>query len=152
MNRPVESSLLPYEEHDIRFLRPDIWEFEEVKDGDDIILTVSGENTCFWTLRILPECPAPTDAIESCVAAFRDDYDDIDVNPVETRLAGMPAVAREVEFECLELLNTVGLYSVRTADLTLLVWWQGTDHDLAEYRNLLDQMTQSVRILSLEGE
>ena len=152
MNRPIESSLLPYEAHGIRFQRPDIWEFDELTEADDVILTASSEATCFWTLRILPGCPPPQDVIASCVDAFREEYPEIDITSVEYRLAGMTAVAREVEFACLEMLNTAGLFSVRTTDFTLLVWWQGTDHELSEYRSLLDHMTNSVRIDSLRDE
>ena len=64
-------------------------------------------------------------------------------------LAEMPAFCREVEFSCFELLNSVALSSVRSSKMTLLVWWQGTDHELESTRPILDGITQSVRILDL---
>jgi len=148
--QPMKSSLVPCEAHGVRFLRPDIWEFDEVMDDADVIFTVASESTCFWTLRLLPHGESPTDVVDSCVSVFEEEYGDIEVSSVAAHLAEMQAVARQIDFSCLELLNTVRLYSVRTTEFTLLVWWQGTDHELAEFREVLDLMTESVRILSLE--
>jgi hypothetical protein len=47
-------------------------------------------------------------------------------------------------------MNTASMQSVRTNDFTLLVLWQGADHELEEYRSLLESMTDSVRADSLQ--
>ena len=72
------------------------------------------------------------------------------VEVTERFLAEMPAYARDVEFSCYELMNTSSMQSVRTSDFTLLVLWQGADHELEEYRPVLDAMTDSVRADSLQ--
>lgn len=133
----------------VRFDYPDIWELDEQRDGDDVIVTVSTEGTCFWTLRILPGCPPPPDVVESCIEGYRQEYGEIESSETECRVAEMPAWSRELSFECLELLNTAGLHSVRTSDFTLLVWWQGTDHELQPLRRVFEGMTGSVRALAL---
>ena len=141
--------LVPYQNHGIQFSYPDIWHLTEEMDGMDVIVTVSANETLFWTLRILPACPPPPQVVESCVSAFEEEYDEVEVEESQTQLASMPAYSRDLEFFCMELTNSVGLRSVRTTDFTLLVWWRGTSHELDECQEMLDHMTQSVQADSL---
>lgn len=139
-----------FERHGVAFDYPDAWELNEVPQEDSgVLLTLGADDSCFWSVRILPECPAPADVVESCVAGFRDEYEDLDVYRVEGRLAEMPSVGRDLEFSCFELMNTAALRCVRCAEFTLLVWWQGTDHELQSLRSVLERITSTVRILSL---
>jgi hypothetical protein len=149
MNLPIEASLVLFQKHGVRFLYPDIWELEESETDDSIVITVSSDGTCFWSMHILHHCPPPPQVVESCVAAFTEEYDDADQTPAERQLAEMRAFARDVEFSCFELMNTAALQCVRTTEFTLLVLWQGTDHELVEFRDLLESMTDSVRAESL---
>lgn len=150
MNHPIEASLIQFQNHGVHFCYPDVWQLEEVgSDDDDILITVSGDGTCFWSIHILSNSPPPPQVIESCVAAFTDEYEDADATVSERLLAEMPAYARDVEFSCYDLMNTASLQSVRTSDFTLLVLWQGADHELEEYRSVLEAMTDSVRADSL---
>jgi len=151
MNLPIEASLVQFQKHGVKFHYPDIWQLEEAgSDDDDIVITVSSDGTCFWSIHILSNSPPPPQVVASCVAAFTDEYDDAEATVTERWLAEMPAYARDVEFSCYELMNTSSMQSVRTNDFTLLVLWQGTDHELEEYRPILDAMTDSVRADSLQ--
>lgn len=150
VGQELSGCLKRYESHGVLFDYPDFWEMAEQHEPDgDIIVTVSADGTCFWTLRILPSCPAPPDVVRSCVDAFREEYEDVEESPSSQTLAEMPAHTRELNFTCFELINTAVLSSVRTMEFTLLVWWQGTDHELAETRGILDHMTGSLRVISL---
>lgn len=145
MSIDFQDCLVPWHKHGIQFSYPGIWEITEEQDGTDVIITVTCNEGCFWTLRILPGCPAPPHVVESCVEAFQDEYEDVEVQQVDTQLAEMPAYARDLDFFFMELTNSVGLRSVRTSEATLLVWWQGTHHELLEMQPILDHMTRSVR-------
>ena len=149
MNIDFHDCIVPYNDHGVMFLYPDVWQIDEEMDGEDVIITVSSTGTCFWTLRILPASPAPPQAVESCVAAYQEEYDDAEVENVNAALAEMPACSRDVTFFCMELLNTAALRCVRTSDFTLLVWWQATSDELDELRPVLDQITESVRATAL---
>ena len=150
----IDSSecLTRYEGHGVLFDYPGFWELTEEVDGDDVLLTVSADGACFWALRILRECPRAEEVVTSCVEAFQEEYDDTEVQITKGILATMPAVCRELQFYCFELLNCVALSSVRASDMSLLAWWQGTDHELTDVRSVFEQISQSVRILSLHGE
>ena len=152
MNINYQACLVPWNRHGVQFWYPDIWDISEQTDGGDMMITVTGSETCFWTLRILPGCPPPPQVIESCIAAFREEYDDVEVAQTETTLAEMPAVSRQLDFFCLELMNSVGLRSVRTSEFTLLVWWQGTQQDLDEFRPVFDHMSDSIRAECLRDQ
>lgn len=145
MDLDFQDCLVMYQKHGVRFLYPDIWELQEQQDDGDVIVTVSSSETCFWTLRILTQCPPPPQVVESCVTAFEEEYDEIEVEKSVCHVAEMPAYSRELEFFCMELMNSVGLHSVRMTDFTLLIWWQGTHHELSECRPLIDHMTRSVQ-------
>ena len=149
MNIDFNDCIVPYSNHGVVFLYPDIWQLEEETEGEDVIITVSTTGTCFWTLRILSASPPPPQVVESCVTAYQEEYEDAEFENVSCQLAEMPAYARDVNFFCMELMNMAALRSVRTSDFTLLVWWQGTSDDLEELRPVLEQMTESVRATAL---
>ena len=150
MTFDFQDCLIQYTKHGISFSYPDIWELHEEPDGNDVTISLAPCATSFWTLRIMPECPPPRQVVESCIAAFKEEYDDAEVSESNVIISEMPAFSREVEFVCMELTNSVGLASVRTTDFTILVWWQGTDHELEEFRPIFDHMTRSIQIDSLK--
>ena len=49
----------------------------------------------------------------------------------------------------MDLMNSVGLRSVRTVDFTLLVWWQSTQLELEDNEVVFEHMTRSVQIDSM---
>ncbi|MEQ9408352.1 MAG: hypothetical protein RIK87_11525 [Fuerstiella sp.] len=149
MNIDFRDCLVTYSNHGISFSYPDIWELTEEQDGDDVLLTVTCNATCFWVVRLIPACPPPPQVVDSCVDAFEQEYEDLEIETPDASLAEMPACARDLQFFCVELMNSVGLRSVRTSDFTVLVWWQGTHHELGDFQQMLDHMTESLRLDSL---
>lgn len=146
-----QEHLNQYEGNGVQFDYPGYWELTEEQDGNDVLLTVSADSSCFWALRILRDCPRPEEVVTSCVAAFEEEYDDAELHDVKDELAGMPACSREIQFSCFELLNSAVLSCVRANDMSLLAWWQGTDHELESIRPIFEQISRSVRINSLPG-
>ncbi|MCA9034835.1 MAG: hypothetical protein KDA91_06895 [Planctomycetaceae bacterium] len=144
----VSGCLNRYEAHGISFEYPDIWSIsEEVDESGDVEVTVNADGSSFWVIRLLRDCPLPRDVVASWLEAFRDEYQDIDEYEKSGSVAGLPADSRDVEFSCLELINGASVSCVRTLDFSLLVWWQGTDHELTDLRPVLEQMTGSVRLV-----
>ncbi len=150
MSFDIAACLVPYERHGVTFEYPGSWELTEENDDADVLITVAADNSCFWALRILHGCPRPDEVVNSCVEAFKEEYDDPEITESGGVLAEMPAFCREVEFTCFELLNSAAFSSVRSSKMTLLAWWQGTDHELEFTRPILERINQSVRILDLQ--
>ena len=149
MSMDPQDCLTRFEGHGIRFDYPGYWELSVESDGSDTILTVAADGTCFWSLRVLLECPRTDDVLKSCIDAFQEEYDDTEVLSANRTFAEMPAAVRELSFSCFELLNSAVLTCVRSSSMTLLCWWQGTDHELEAVEPLFQQMTESVRIMAL---
>ena len=86
-----QQCFVTYEKHGVVFKYPDVWELIEQQDDDDVLLTVAADDSCFWTLRILPQGPPPPQVVDSCVEAFRDEYEEVDIEQEELLLGEMPA-------------------------------------------------------------
>lgn len=147
MDADPDDVLIDFQGHGISFRYPGYWELEEEQDGDDLILTVAADNSCFWLLRLFPECPRTEQVLSSCLNALREEYDDVEEHEFRGTLANLTANCREVTFSCFELLNAAGFRCIQSHHATILVWWQCTDHELDSVRPVFDRITQSVRIL-----
>ena len=65
---------------------------------------------------------------------------------IRDRLFGTAAEGLDVEFVCLELVNTATLRALESDDFTALVLYQGTDHELEATRALLEGITSSLAL------
>ena len=140
-----------YDADGVRFAYPESWQLtREGEEAGVVVLTVSGDGTSFWTLAIYPGTITPVELVESAVAAFREEYEEADVYPIEGALCGFPCEGRDVEFVCLELINTASLRAFESPGFTAVVLFQGTDHELRETRPVLEAITNSLA-LTLTG-
>ncbi len=144
MNDDTDFLLTEYSGHGVRFLYPGYWEVREEQDGEDVILTAAADDSCFWLLRVIADRPSPEQVLQDCLAALQEEYEDLEQQQEPILIAGRRALSCEVTFSCLELLNAAGFCSVRSGAATLLIWWQCTDHELADVRPVFQRMTQSV--------
>lgn len=144
MNDDTDFLLTEYSGHGVRFLYPGYWEVREEQDGEDVILTAAADDSCFWLLRVIADRPSPEQVLQDCLAALQEEYEDLEQQQEPILIAGRRALGCEVTFSCLELLNAAGFCSVRSGAATLLIWWQCTDHELADVRPVFQRMTQSV--------
>jgi hypothetical protein len=133
-----------YHSHGVCFRYPEMWELSEEHNDDEVTITVTSPETSFWSLTIMPERPRPEDVIESAVKAFQDEYEEVDVYPSEVELCHRTSVARDLEFVCLELLNSAFLRAFRTRRFSTLVYYQGTDQELEETRTILESISASL--------
>ena len=131
--------------HGVRFRYPDSWELTEQQNDDGVAVTISGPGTSFWTLQLFFDAPAPEHVILQAVEAFRAEYEEIDFYPASAELCARPASGGDVEFVCLELMNSAFLRAFQADRFTALVLFQGTDAELEETRETLDAITDSLR-------
>lgn len=136
-----------YDDDGVRFAYPESWQLtREGEEAGVVVLTVSGDGTSFWTLAIYPGTISAVELVESAVAAFREEYEEADVYPISGSLCGFSCEGRDVEFVCLELLNTASLRAFETPGFTAVVLSQGTDHELRETRPVLEAITSSLAL------
>ena len=135
-----------YNSHGVRFRYPAEWELTEQDDGEQISITVTGPppHAAFWTLTLFPRGPDPSDLVAAAVDAFHEEYDELDDYSSKVRLCKRPTVARDVDFVCLELLNSAGIRAFRAPDFTVFVLYQFTEAERQDAGPILEQITRSL--------
>ena len=133
-----------YHEHGVRFQYPSHWELTERQSPNEVTITVSSPETSFWSLVMFFDRPSPENLIESAIGAFREEYDEIDVYPAEAMLCARTNVARDVEFVCLDLINSAFVRAFQTSLFSALILYQGTDCELEESKEILESISASL--------
>ncbi len=133
-----------FERHGIHFEYPEDWILHEQSTPEEITVTVNSPETSFWSLTLLLDRPEPYRVVETVIDAFREDYSDVDVYTNEDRLGDLPAVARDVDFVCHELIGSAFIRSAVIPGGTLLVLYQGADFELEETQPLLERISKSL--------
>ena len=136
-----------YDDDGVKFAYPESWELtREDEEAGVVMLTVIGDGTSFWTLALYSGVTAANNLMETAVEAYREEYEEVDVYPVEESLCGFTCEGCDVEFVCLELINTASLRAFETPGFTAVVLYQGTDHELRETRLVLEAITSSLSL------
>jgi hypothetical protein len=130
--------------HGVRFKHPPDWEVTEQAKPGEMSITVSSPRTAFWTLTMFYDRPEPQEIIDTVLAAFHEEYDEMDDYPARARLCNHKTIARDIEFVCLELLNSAWARCFSTEDYTVLVLYQTNDLDLEETLPVMEAITKSL--------
>lgn len=138
-----------YAAHGIRFRYPPEWELSEQNEEGRTSITVSSPHTSFWTVSLFSDRPEPDDLIAAALQAFSDEYEELDVYPSKDRVCRRPTVGRDIDFVCMELLNTARLRAFQTADFAVLVLYQGNDAEMESQGPILEQITKSLSVASV---
>lgn len=134
-----------YQNYGIQFQFPSSWKLDEQISEDDVTITVQSSGTSFWTAVIFMSQPEPEEVLDAAVAAFEQDYEDVEVSTVVCSFCGVPALGRDLDFVCYDLINSATLRAFQTSEQTILVLHQGTDHELKSTRELLASISLSMR-------
>lgn len=140
-----------YKQRGIKFNYPENWKIQETDEGEQASITVLSPETSFWSVTVFE---APQDSgfiIDQVLDTLRDEYETLDVYDAKTKLCDVPNVSVNVEFICLELVNGAFLRSIAADDFHLLVYFQGTDHELEETRPILEAISASLKITRPTG-
>lgn len=133
-----------YSGHGVQFSYPATWEISEQRQPGEVSITVSSPGTAFWNLTLFFDEPDPESIIEATLDAFREEYDELDIYPATAAVCRRPAVARDLEFVCLELLNSAWVRAFRAPEFSALVLYQATDAELHEILPVMEGITQSL--------
>ena len=145
ISRGKEDLLSDYENHGVRFRYPADWELSEQSSEEETSISVQSDGTSCWTIVLLSSRPDPDDVLESVVAAFEQDYEDVEVLSHVGSVCGLPTLGRDLDFVCYDLLNCAILRAFQTSEKTVFVLYQGTDHELVSTRSQLESITASLQ-------
>ena len=135
--------LADYQTDGLRFEYPSDWDLTEEQRPDGLSVTVSSAGTAFCSFLLMPDRPAVATVLETALAAFQEAYDEIDSESVECRLASRATHGLDVDFYCLELLNTAWLRAFRTGRYTVFVLFQ-SGFDEPDARPIFDAICASL--------
>ena len=133
-----------YRNHGISFRYPTDWTLTEEHVGATIAVNVQSPQSTFWSLWIMRDCPEPDEMVESAIAAFSDEYDEVDFFHSDDELCEFPCRKCEVEFVSLELNNLATVRAFQTQEFSILILSEGTDLELEELQEDLESITLSL--------
>jgi hypothetical protein len=133
-----------YREFGVQFSYPDHWELSESETDALFTITVSSPTSAFWSLTLMFSHPDPADVLDAVENEFRNEYEELDVYPAEDTVSLQPAEGRDIEFICLELLNTAWIRAFRAPHFTGLVLSQFTDLEADESGDVLRGITATL--------
>lgn len=144
------SLLETYRGNGVQFSYPEFWELSEQRDAEQVSIAVTSPGTSFWSLSLFFGRPSCEDLIDSALDAFREEYDEIDVYPSAKQLGPYPCQGRDLQFVCLELINSASLRALQSGGVTAFVLYQATDQELEETRPILEAISSSLRLEELD--
>ncbi len=133
-----------YDQHGITFQYPADWEVSEQEQGDECLVTVSGPGTSFWSVGLFRDRPHPDLVLETALAAFQDEYPDLDSYEADDEILEQPTSGIDLEFFCLELVNTAKIRVFLARDFTVLIMYQADDTEIEASQPMFDDMTRSL--------
>ncbi len=138
-----------FDDHGVRFRYPQQWELQQEPSESGVTISVNSPGTSFWSLTLDSDGPDPQALLQAAVNVFREEYQELDSYPVNAQICHRAALGRDLEFVCLDMLNSACLRVFRTGRFTALILYQGYDSELAETRPAMDAITAS---LECEGD
>lgn len=132
-----------YRTDGLRFAYPSDWNLTEEQQPDGLSLMVHGDGTAFCSIMLMPDRPAIDHVLDTALGAFRESYDELDTEPVKCRLASRAARGIDVDFYCLELLNSAWLRAFRTGRYTVFIMFQA-GFDEPDARSVFESICESL--------
>lgn len=130
---------------------PDDWTFEKQSSDSEVSATFSGPGTSFVTISLFRDRPVPAELIKTAIGAFRAEYEELDEYPVKTELCGRATEACDLDFVCLDIVNSVFLRSFETARFTIFILCQTDSAELAQTRAMFEQLSAGLKCLDDDG-
>ncbi len=136
--------LQTYEQRGISIRYPSAWELSEEEAGGQRTITLQTAGASFWSLTVFEDRPDPERVLASALQAFRDDYEDLDIYPVQATVLQQPAAAADLDFVYLDLVNSVALRAFEAEGKSALVIYQGIDREIEQMRPQFEAVTESL--------
>ena len=124
---------------------PSYWSLSEDSSDEETTISVQSDGTSFWTLMLFKSRPDPDEILDTVVDAFELDYEEVDVITSIDGLSGLPSLGRDIDFVCYDLVNSATVRACQTSEMTVMVLYQGTDHELEATLPQLKAMNASLQ-------
>ena len=113
----VAGTLL-YAGNGVQFRYPQNWTLTEESGPDQMTITVQSPGTSYWTLSLFEDRPDPDHIVESAMRIYHSLYEELDVYELEAQVLGFPAVTRELDFVCLDLVSSAAMIAFQAVEIS----------------------------------
>lgn len=134
-----------YEKLGIRFQYPENWSLDEkdALEGENSVAVYSPGGS-FWSIVIYDASLPPSELVDAALTAMKQEYDQLDAEPVRETLAEQKLVGYDLNFYCLDLTNTALIRGIRRGDATYLIYSQADDREFADLEQVFRAITASL--------
>ena len=140
-----------YDAAGLYFAYPKNWELEESDMGSEAgNLLLSNGDGAFWMLKKYPAGTDPEEIAREALTAMRDEYEDMEIERIETGLFGQSLVGFEMTFFYLDLMNLAKILCYEQDGSMHAVFWQTgnqlviADEELVPTDKVLEAITFSL--------
>jgi len=121
-------SVQTYDDQGLRFDYPTDWVLEETEDGAVRTVAVQApDGLGFAVIQTDDSRPDPAEIADAALQAMRDDYPELDAQPVLETINDHAATGHDLEFVTLDMTNVAAIRCFRTPRRTFLVLGQWSD-------------------------
>jgi len=133
-----------YDEAGISFQYPENWLLDQQALDGGREISVSSPGGAFWSLSIYSPMASLPDLLSTVLGVLRQEYDDLEAEPVNDRIAKQKMNGFDVNFYCLDLTSTAAIRGYQTAEATYLLLWQAEDREFEQIEPIFTAITHSL--------
>ena len=134
-----------YEKSGIRFAYPENWSIvDEQLDEWPQVVSVQSPKGGYWDLKVFPAGIDPNRISDEALDAMRQEYADLESEPITEEIFGVTAVGYNLDFFCMDLLVTSRIRSFDVGTRTLLLICQAESREFDRQRLVYDAITKSL--------
>jgi len=134
-----------FDKHGLVFQYPENWNIEEesVEDGATSVWLYSPGSAC-WSVTVYPPGVDPNAAIDQVLETMQAEYRGLDLEKTVESYAGTELVGYEMNFVCLDMINTARVQSYRDEAATYVIFCQAEDREYAKVADVFAAITMSL--------
>ncbi len=141
-----------YQKLGLAFQYPENWMLDESEAQDELqvgadaarSVSVYSPGGGFWTVASHRAESDPREFVDATLDTMRQEYDNLDAEPIEETVAGHRLVGYNFNFYCLDLTSTALVRAVRVDNATLLIFCQADDLEFDSIEPVFRAMTESL--------
>lgn len=134
-----------YENHGITFLYPENWTLTQEQCTErPYEISVQSPGSGFWSVHVYEESSDPGQLATEALDSMRQEYENIDSEPVTSTIGDLEVGGYELNFYCLDFLVTARIVGFRHGGSTYLVLYQAESSEFEDLGVVFEALTISL--------
>ena len=135
-----------YEGDGLQFQYPTTWALEREENENGWGITIQSPGTAFVLIVCDQDMPDSEELADATLQALKNDYPDLEFDPVIEDLCGQPAIGHNIQFFSLDLGNSCKTRCVYSQEGTILILSQVSDLEIEKYGPSMQALSSSLKI------